>query len=96
MHSLLRQGLLRQGPLTQGLLREFSEGVIRMKPYLIERRCPAQETMCTLIAACPAGAVAYIKDEQAPLGGRIAFDYEKCDGCGKCLSACCGQAVELR
>lgn len=52
--------------------------------------------MCTLFAACPQGAVKYVSDEAAPLGGRIDFDYALCDGCGKCAEACCGHAVELR
>ena len=67
-----------------------------MKPYLLERRCPAQETMCKLFAACEKGAVTYVADEAAPLGGRIVFDLEACDGCGVCVEACCGHAVEMR
>jgi Pyruvate/2-oxoacid:ferredoxin oxidoreductase delta subunit len=67
-----------------------------LKPYLSDRRCPAQQSMCTLFAACPQEAVAYVADEAAPLGGRITFDHERCDGCGKCVEACCGHAVEMR
>jgi formate hydrogenlyase subunit 6/NADH:ubiquinone oxidoreductase subunit I len=37
-----------------------------------------------------------LSDSPEPLGGRIAFDHEKCDGCGLCSTACCGNAVEMR
>jgi len=67
-----------------------------LKPSLIKRRCPAQQTMCRAILACPRQAVIYIVDELEPLGGKIVFDYEKCDECGKCAPECCGQAIEMR
>jgi ferredoxin len=67
-----------------------------MKPYLIEKKCPAVKEMCKAIAACSREAIRYLEDEDAPLGGRIVFDHEKCDGCGLCVTACCGNAVELR
>ena len=60
-----------------------------------ERRCPVQRAVCTVIPACPLGAVSYVEDEAAPLGGRIVFDYDKCDGCGQCATVCCGKAVEM-
>ena len=66
-----------------------------MYPQLIKRRCPAQQAMCKAIAACPTGAIYYVADEQEPLGGKILFDYDKCDGCGKCASECCGSAIEM-
>jgi hypothetical protein len=50
-----------------------------MKPYLIDRKCPAQEDICKAIQACPVvGAIYYIADEKAKLGGRILFDYALC------------------
>jgi ferredoxin len=52
--------------------------------------------MCKAIQACPAGAITYVEDENEPLGGRIVFELSKCDGCGKCAVACCGQAVEMK
>ena len=67
-----------------------------VKPYLLDRKCPAQQLMCTVFAACAKDAVAYVADEAAPLGGRIVFDHELCDGCGKCAEVCCGHAVEMR
>jgi len=67
-----------------------------MIPFLNERKCPAQEQVCKFIPACPEGAVAYIVDEKAPLGGRIVIDLEKCNGCGICAAECCGSAIELR
>jgi Pyruvate/2-oxoacid:ferredoxin oxidoreductase delta subunit len=30
------------------------------------------------------------------LGGRIVFDYEKCNECGICVTECCGSAIELK
>jgi Pyruvate/2-oxoacid:ferredoxin oxidoreductase delta subunit len=67
-----------------------------MKPSLIARRCPAQETICKAIAACPQSAVIYVADEAEPLGGKIIFDYDRCDGCGLCASECCGSAIEMK
>jgi Pyruvate/2-oxoacid:ferredoxin oxidoreductase delta subunit len=69
---------------------------ITVKPYIIARRCPAQEDVCKVIAACPQGAITYVKDEGEPLGGKIVFDYDKCDGCGLCVTECCGAAVEMK
>jgi len=68
-----------------------------MKPYLIERRCPAQKDLCKAIQACPVeGAIVYVADEEAPLGGRIVFDYDRCTECGNCAVECCGSAIETR
>jgi Pyruvate/2-oxoacid:ferredoxin oxidoreductase delta subunit len=66
-----------------------------MKPVLNERKCPAQEKICPAITACTEDAILYVADETAPLGGRIVFDYEKCNGCGICVAKCCGAAIEL-
>jgi Fe-S-cluster-containing hydrogenase component 2 len=67
-----------------------------MKPYLISRKCPAMKDMCKAIEACSRGAIVYVADETVPLGGRIVFDHEKCDVCGLCVTACCGEAIEMR
>ena len=69
--------------------------MIQMKPHLIARKCPAVKEMCKAIEACAQGAILYIEDEKAPLGGRIEFNHEKCDGCGLCATACCGNAIEM-
>ena len=66
------------------------------KPCLLDRKCPAQQMVCTVISACARGAVTYVEDETEPLGGRIEFDYERCDGCGICATLCCGHAIEMR
>ena len=50
-----------------------------MRPVLNERKCPMQGQICKAIPACPEGAIGYIVDDNAPLGGRIVFDYEKCN-----------------
>lgn len=67
-----------------------------MKPYLIDRRCPAQKDICKAIMACQEDAILYVEDESAPLGGRIVFDYDRCNECGLCATECCGQAIEMR
>jgi ferredoxin-like protein FixX len=67
-----------------------------MKPYLIERKCSAQKDICIAIQACPVvGAIYYITDEKAKLGGRILFDYALCTECGACAVECCGTAIEM-
>jgi Pyruvate/2-oxoacid:ferredoxin oxidoreductase delta subunit len=67
-----------------------------MKPVLDERKCPMQGQICKAIPACSEGAILYIADKAAPLGGRIVFDYEKCNECGLCITECCGNAIELK
>jgi ferredoxin len=67
-----------------------------MKPYLLSRRCPVDKDMCKAIPVCSAGAITYVADEKEPLGGKILFDHDKCDGCGKCVEACCGHAIEMK
>ena len=68
-----------------------------MLPHLIERKCPAQKDICKAIAACKSeGAIYYVADEQAPLGGRIEFDYDRCTACGDCATECCGKAIEMK
>lgn len=67
-----------------------------MKPMIDPRKCPAQHQICRPILVCAAGALSYVADESLPLGGRIAIDHERCDGCGKCVAECCGHAIEMR
>ena len=67
-----------------------------MKPVVNERKCPAQGQICKAIPACSTGAIVYMPDDNVPLGGRIVFDYEKCNECGICVTECCGSAIELK
>jgi len=67
-----------------------------LNPYLDKRKCPALKEMCKAIEACLYGAIVHVEDEEEPLGGRIVFDHEKCNGCGFCAEACCGHAIEMR
>ena len=67
-----------------------------MKPYVIKEKCFVQPNICPPIKSCPGGAFSYVEDEDEPIGGRIEIDYEKCDGCGKCVGLCCGDCVEMR
>jgi Pyruvate/2-oxoacid:ferredoxin oxidoreductase delta subunit len=68
---------------------------MNMKPRLMSRRCPVQRDLCTAIKVCTTGAIYYLEDENEPLGGRILFDYEKCNECGRCAVECCGHAIEM-
>jgi len=67
-----------------------------MKPFISKRKCPAQQSICQPIQVCPNGAIQYVADEDEPLGGRIVFDHDRCQECGQCVTACCGQAIEMR
>jgi ferredoxin len=67
-----------------------------MKPLLLKHKCMVQKDICTAIKICPMGVISYIEDETEPLGGEILFDLDRCDGCGKCAVACCGDAIEIR
>ena len=49
--------------------------------------------ICKVIPACPTGAIRYVADAQARLGGRIVIDELLCNECGLCLTECCGQAI---
>ena len=66
-----------------------------MRPVLDLRKCPAQKEICKPLQECPAGAIGYVADEEAPLGGRIVFDYDRCQGCGDCVARCCGNAIVM-
>jgi Pyruvate/2-oxoacid:ferredoxin oxidoreductase delta subunit len=66
-----------------------------LKPVLDERKCPAQGKTCPAIPVCVEGAILYIEDANTRLGGRIVFDYEKCNACSACVNACCGSAIEM-
>lgn len=46
-----------------------------------------------VIPACPAGAVRYVADSQAPLGGRTLIAQELCNEYQQCVSVCCGHAI---
>ncbi len=67
-----------------------------MLPVINKRRCPAQDKICKAIPACPRGAMRYIPDKNERLGGKIDFDYDKCDGCGQCVQECCGSAIVMQ
>jgi Pyruvate/2-oxoacid:ferredoxin oxidoreductase delta subunit len=66
-----------------------------MKPVIYKRRCSALESVCLAIPACPNGAIAYVEDDEEPLGGRIVIDYTLCDECGTCADECCGEAIKM-
>ncbi len=56
---------------------------------------PNQGKICPAIPPCLEAAIQYIEDTSARLGGRIIFDYEKCNVCSACVNACCGKAIEM-
>lgn len=66
-----------------------------MTPVINKRICPAQKAVCQAIPACPNEAISYQEDDAEPLGGRILIDETKCNDCGACVQACCGQAIEI-
>ncbi len=63
-----------------------------MKAGIEERKCPAMHT-CPAIPACPEGAIRHVADRSARLGGRIVIEQSICNGCGDCVTACCGSAI---
>jgi len=65
-----------------------------MKLSIDTRKCPAQGKICTVIPACPTGAVRYEPDPKIRLGGRIVIDDELCNECGLCVTVCCGHAID--
>jgi ferredoxin len=67
-----------------------------MTAMINKRKCPAQQDLCQAIPACPNGAILYQADENEPLGGKILVDAEKCNNCGACVKACCGNAIEIK
>jgi Pyruvate/2-oxoacid:ferredoxin oxidoreductase delta subunit len=67
-----------------------------VRPFINKRRCPAQDKVCKAVPACPQGAMKYVSDETERLGGKIVFNYEKCDGCGICVTECCGSAIDMQ
>jgi len=67
-----------------------------MKAYIIREKCLSESNICPPMKNCPNKCFSYIEDEEEPLGGRIEIDFEKCVGCGKCVTDCCGDCIELR
>lgn len=67
-----------------------------MKAFVNKRKCPAQANICHILTSCPQNAVTYQPDEATPLGGWIVINLERCDGCGQCVTDCCGHAIELK
>ena len=55
-----------------------------------------QGQICKAIPVCPEGAIRYIADKTARLGGLIVIDQEKCSESGICVKECCGAAIELQ
>ncbi len=68
----------------------------RVKALIDTRKCAAQQEICRPIEVCPERALVYVQDEEAPLGGRIIADVDKCTGCGLCVPECCGAAIEMQ
>ena len=60
-----------------------------MRPSINDRKCYVDPRICTILKCCSQNAIAFIEDDEAPLGGRIEFDYDKCLGCGTCAKECC-------
>jgi len=67
-----------------------------VKAYIEKRKCSADKRICKPLAECPVKAIAWIEDEDEPLGCRMEIDTEKCTGCGTCVPLCCGDCIELK
>jgi Pyruvate/2-oxoacid:ferredoxin oxidoreductase delta subunit len=67
-----------------------------MIPVINKRKCPAQEQVCKVIPVCPTQAIHYVADAKERLGGRIEIALDKCNGCGICVTECCGKAIEMQ
>lgn len=67
-----------------------------MKAYIDKRRCASDARICKPLKECPQGAIAYVEDEEEPLGSRMEVREELCTGCGLCVDLCCGSCIELR
>lgn len=67
-----------------------------MRPFIIKEKCAAQPDICPPMKECPNHSFSFTEDEDEPIGGRIEIDLEKCEGCGQCVSLCCGSCIEMR
>ena len=67
-----------------------------MKAFIIKKMCPARPDICPSMKICPNHALYYVEDKSEKMKGRIEVDMDKCDGCGKCVDACCGKCIEMR
>jgi uncharacterized Fe-S center protein len=67
-----------------------------MQPFIIKERCAAQPHICPPMKDCPVQAFSFVEDDDEPIGGRVEIDMEKCNGCGRCVAACCGNCIEMR
>jgi len=67
-----------------------------MKAHIDKRKCSSDKRICKPIAECPEKAIAWIEDEEEPLGARMEIDMDKCNGCGICVPLCCGDCIEIR
>lgn len=67
-----------------------------MKAYIDKRKCASDNRICKPMKECPAGAISWVEDEEEPLGSRMEIDQDKCNGCGLCVSLCCGHCIEIK
>jgi len=67
-----------------------------VKAYIDKRKCYSDNRICKPLTECQAQAIAWVEDEDEPLGSRMEIDHEKCTGCGICVPLCCGDCIELR
>jgi Pyruvate/2-oxoacid:ferredoxin oxidoreductase delta subunit len=74
----------------------YKEEILVAKPFIIKERCAAQPDICPPMKECARQAISYMEDENEPLGGFISIDLDKCDGCGLCVTACCGHCIEMK
>ena len=67
-----------------------------MKAYIDKMKCYSENRLCKPLTECPEKAIAWIEDDDEPLGSRMEVDDAKCTGCGICVPLCCGDCIEIR
>lgn len=67
-----------------------------MKAYIDKKKCASDNRICKPLKDCPKNAISWVQDNDEPIGSRMEVDHGKCDGCGICITLCCGQCIEVR
>lgn len=67
-----------------------------MIAYIELGKCASDNRICKPLKECPVQAIAWVEDDEEPLGSRMEVDSEKCTGCGICVDLCCGHCIEMK
>lgn len=66
-----------------------------MVAVIDKQKCASDPRICKPLKECPEHAIAWVEDEEEPLGSRMELDTNKCNGCGICAELCCGHCITL-